>query len=552
MKIALAQINYHIGNFEANTEKIAKAIQRAKLEKADLIVFAELAICGYPPLDFLEYPEFMDQCRNAMNLLAKECIGIAAVVGGPSENSFDGKPLYNSAYFLADGKIQHISNKGLLPNYDVFDEYRYFEQGKKFELISCKNRKIALTICEDLWTTDEEMLYTACPMDEMVKGHPDLIINIAASPFSYSHAEKRKKILKANALKYNLPLVYVNHCGAQTELIFDGGSLMMDRKGNITEELKYFEEDFRICELPFNDTVSNKHSVKSTHIENTDNQTNKFSLIHDALILGIRDYFSKSGFEKAILGLSGGIDSALICVLAVRALGKENVRVVLLPSEFSSDHSVSDALLLADKLGIHKDVIKINSVYDAYMETLSDVFKDLPFDLTEENLQARSRGAILMAMSNKFRCILLNTSNKSELAVGYGTLYGDMCGGLSVIGDLYKTDVYSLADYINREEEIIPYNTITKPPSAELRPGQKDSDSLPDYEVLDKILFQYIEMKKGPENIIKAGFQKDLVYRVLKLVNINEYKRFQAPPVLRISDKAFGLGRRMQLSAKYH
>ena len=549
MKIALAQLNYHIGNFEFNTSKIVQAIRRAKLASADMIVFAELSVCGYPPLDFLTYHSFVEKCQTAIQIIEKECLDIAAIVGMPAVNDGVGKSLFNSAYFIADGKVQQICHKALLPNYDVFDEYRYFEPGKTFEILTYQGKKIAITICEDIWTMDENILYTVCPMDEMAKGEPDLMINIAASPFSFTHADTRKKTLSENALKYGIPLVYVNQCGGQTELIFDGGSMVMNKEGKILEELSYFEEDFKIWD--FSDKVSNVHTSSKENQNISNQDKNKYSLIQEALTIGIRDYFIKSGFKKAIIGLSGGIDSAIVCVLAVRALGKENVRVVLMPSAFSSAHSIADAIKLADTLEIQRDIIGIESIYQSFVNSLSPVFENMPFDITEENLQARSRGVLLMAMSNKFSCMLLNTSNKSELAVGYGTLYGDMCGGLSVIGDVYKTEVYELANYINQQEEIIPFHTITKPPSAELRPGQKDSDSLPDYAILDQILFQYIEMKNGADEIIQGGFDADLVQRILKMVDRNEYKRFQAPPVLRVSDKAFGMGRRMQLSGKY-
>ena len=370
------------------------------------------------------------------------------------------------------------------------------------------------------------------------------MINIAASPFNYSHAEERKKILEKNVLQYKAPLLYINHIGAQTDLLFDGGSLVYDNKGKLICEGNYFKEDFIVCEFDSGKLTA----VKS---QTPELPTLKTGRIYNALLMGISDYFSKMGFKKAVLGLSGGIDSAIVTVLAAHALGKENVHAVLMPSQFSSDHSVNDSVQLAKKLGVSYETIPIKSMYDAYASALENDFKDLPFDVTEENLQARIRGTLLMALSNKFKYILLNTSNKSELAVGYGTLYGDMCGGLSVIGDLYKTDIYELAQYINRNEEVIPGNIITKPPSAELRPGQKDSDSLPPYDVLDSVLYQYIEQAKGPDEIIAQGFDEALVLRILRMVNNNEFKRHQTPPILRVSSKAFGRGRRMPIVAKY-
>ena len=544
MKTALAQINYHIGNFEENISKIKQQIQKAKQEQAELIVFAELAISGYPPRDFLEFDDFIHRCTLGIENIAKECHGIAAIIGAPSVNTEKkGKPLYNSAYFLAEGKIMAVRHKTLLPTYDIFDEYRYFEPNRNFELIEYKGKKIALTICEDLWNLDEDPLYIINPMDELIKLQPDMIVNIAASPFNYNQKEIRKNVLIRNAKKYHLPVYYVNHVGAQTELLFDGGSTVVDAQGNIVDELNSFEEDFRVYpSLKKSERISSKNK----------NQTiSSIALIHDALVMGIKNYFEKQNFKKAILGLSGGIDSAVTLVLAARALGKENVRAVLMPSEFSSEHSVKDAKNLAENLDVKHDIIGIHEVFDVIDKNLKPYFEERPFNIAEENIQSRIRGILLMALSNKFGYILLNTSNKSEIAVGYGTLYGDMCGGLSVLGDIYKTQVYELAQFINKEKEIIPLNTILKPPSAELRPDQKDSDSLPDYDILDKILYQYIELRKGPNEIIAMGFDEKIVSKTLKLVNTSEFKRHQTPPILRVSPKAFGMGRRMPIVAKY-
>jgi len=547
MKIALAQLNYHIGNFESNVSKIKKAILRAKDAGADLIVFAELAVSGYPPRDFLEFDDFIDKCRIAIDDVASCCHGIAAIVGAPTKNpEFQGKDLFNSAYFLADGEVKEIIHKTLLPNYDIFDEYRYFEPNKVFQLIEYKGEKIALTICEDLWNLDNNPLYTINPMDELTKLQPDLMVNIAASPFNYNQYIKRTRILRDNARQYALPLFYVNHVGAQTELLFDGGSLVLDAEGKIVEELDYFNEDFEIY-----DTKNLRSHHRPLPISAYPEGKEKIGLVHDALVMGVKNYFEKLGFTKAILGLSGGIDSAVTLAIAAQALGNENVLSVLLPSQFSSGHSVDDSLEMVDNLGSPYELINIEETYKAYQKTLAPQFQDLPFGLAEENLQARTRGVILMALSNKFGHILLNTSNKSEAAVGYGTLYGDMNGGLSVIGDVYKTEVFELARYINRNGEIIPENIITKPPSAELRPNQKDSDSLPDYDILDEILFQYIEQRKGPGEIINMGFDEALVQKTLKMVNTCEYKRYQTPPILRVSPKAFGMGRRMPIVAKY-
>ncbi len=544
MKIALAQLNYHIGNFEANTRKITENIQLAKDKGADLVVFAELAICGYPPRDFLEFDEFIGLCETAVHEIAKSCTDIACIVGLPVKNELlQGKDLYNAAYFIEDGKVKAAVRKALLPTYDVFDEYRYFEPATQFNCIDFKGKKIALTICEDLWNINDNPLYISNPMDELIKEQPDVMINIAASPFSYTHDDERIKVLADNAKKYSLPVFYVNQVGAQTEIIFDGGSLVFDADGAMKAEMKYFEEDLQVFDLEEIENVRNKYpqSERLTDIEQ----------IHDALVLGIKDYFGKSGFSKAVLGLSGGIDSAVVCALACRALGPGNVMAVLMPSKYSSDHSVQDALDLVNNIGCMYEIVPIKDVAEAFDHTLAPAFKGLPFNLTEENIQARIRGIINMAMSNKFGYILLNTSNKSECAVGYGTLYGDMCGAIGVIGDVYKMQVFELAKYINKEREIIPVNTIVKPPSAELRPDQKDSDSLPEYEILDKILYQHIEKKQGSKAIIAQGFDEALVLRILKMVNVAEFKRYQTPPILRVSPKAFGMGRRMPIVGKY-
>ena len=547
MKIALAQINYHIGNFESNTAKVISALEKAKAGGADLVVFAELAVSGYPPRDFLEFDDFIERCLAAVGEIAKHCRGIAAIVGCPTRREeIKGKDLHNSALFLADGKVHDAAHKSLLPNYDIFDEYRYFEPFREFHVIPYMGKKIALTICEDIWDVGEDPLYTINPMDELMKQSPDLMINIAASPFNYDQARMRKEVMLVNVIKYKLPLFYVNHVGAQTELLFDGGSMVVSQKGFVLEELEYFEEDLRIFDL---EAVTSARLHES--LSPLGQQCEKIALIHNALVMGIRNYFGKLGFTKAILGLSGGIDSAVTMVLAAEALGSENVRAVLLPSHFSSEHSVKDALDLASNLGSPHDIISIERAFEEMEDTLRPVFGHLPFDITEENMQARLRGVILMAMSNKFGHILLNTSNKSEAAVGYGTLYGDMNGGISVLGDVYKTQVFDLARYINREKEIIPENTIIKPPSAELRPNQKDSDSLPEYGILDEILYQYIEKRLGPRELVKMGFDKATVDRILKLVNTNEHKRYQTPPILRVSPKAFGMGRRMPIVARY-
>lgn len=543
MKIAIAQLNFHIGNFEGNLGKMLWAVKEAKSQGANLICFSELATVGYPPRDFLEFEDFIELAERSVQELARAAQGIAIVVGSPTKNPVvEGKDHYNTAYFLAEGRVQQLQHKTLLPTYDIFDEYRYFEPASEWRVVEYQGKRIALTICEDIWNIgNENPLYTVCPMDEMITQRPDFILNLSASPFSFTQARTRIRIVQANVRRYGIPMFYVNHCGAQTELIFDGGSLVVSPDEKVFDELPYFEECIRTYEL---------EEVKKGGRHN-EQPKEKMPLIHDALITGIRDYFRKLGFRRAILGLSGGIDSALAAVLAARALGPDNVRVLLMPSQFSSGHSIHDARQLAETLGIQYDIIPIGGIYDAFLEALKPHFWAQEFNIAEENLQARARANLLMAMSNKFGNILLNTSNKSEAAVGYGTLYGDMCGGLSVIGDLYKTEVFDLARYINRDGEVIPENTITKPPSAELRPGQKDTDSLPPYDELDEILFHYIEKRKSPQDIIGMGYDEKLVRRVLRLVNVNEFKRYQMAPVLRVSDKAFGMGRRMPIVGKY-
>ncbi len=543
MKIALAQLNYHIGNIDGNLQKMLEAVAEAKKQGADIVAFGELAVCGYPPRDFLEFDDFINRCNKSVDALRQASDGIAIAVGAPSRNPvLAGKDLYNSAYFLYNGEILGVQHKALLPTYDIFDEYRYFEPADKFQTVNFKGKRIALSICEDIWNVgNENPLYTVCPLDEMMWQRPDLILNLSASPFDYAHAAARIHTVRVNVKQYRIPMFYVNGVGAQTDIIFDGGSLVMSPDGNVFDEMKYFEEDIKVYD--FDEVIQGGKS--------NEQPKDKIKLIHDALIVGIQDYFRKLGFKQAIIGLSGGIDSAVTTALAVKALGKENVRVLLMPSQYSTGHSVEDARVLAENLGVQYDIVPIKPMYDAFESTLQPYFEGKPFNVTEENIQARVRGMLLMAMSNKFGYILLNTTNKSEMAVGYGTLYGDLCGGISVLGDVYKMEVYALARYLNSPKALIPENTIVKPPSAELRPGQKDSDSLPHYEVLDPLLYQYIECRQGPNELIAKGFDEAMVLRVLRLVNINEFKREQAAPVLRVSSKAFGMGRRLPIVGKY-
>jgi NAD+ synthase (glutamine-hydrolysing) len=570
MKIYLAQQNYHIGNFEENTKKIISAIEDAKAAGAELVVFSELSVCGYPPRDFLEFSDFIDKCYQAIDEIRAHADTIGVIVGAPQRNPKPaGKDLFNAAWLLYEKEVKAVVHKTLLPTYDVFDEYRYFEPGMEWQVVPFKGVKIALTICEDIWNLGDNPLYRICPMDMLISQNPSIMINISASPFDYDHDEDRKEVIRQNVKKYHLPIVYCNAVGSQTEIVFDGGSLVYKANGELVKEMKYFDEDYYLANLVIDPQSSSAVVDRSIHLEVFDKdmrvgkmsdpdkvieyltRENNIAQIYQALVMGIKDYFAKMGFKKAILGSSGGIDSAVTLAIACEALGRENVMAVLMPSMYSTSHSVSDAEALSRKLGNPYEIIPIKDVYDAFLTALKPVFKDLPFSLAEENIQSRTRGNILMAIANKFGYILLNTSNKSELATGYGTLYGDMAGGLSVLGDVYKMQVYALAKYINRHDEIIPDNIIVKPPSAELRPGQKDSDSLPEYEVLDKVLYQYIERRQGPREIIAMNIDEALVRRILKLVNTNEYKRNQFCPIIRVSTKAFGVGRRVPIVGKY-
>ena len=558
MKIFLAQQNYHIGNFEANTQKILDAIGEAKTKGGDLIVFSELAVCGYPPRDFLEFDDFIEQSLRAVDRIREAADTIGVIVGAPSRNPVkEGKDLFNSAYLLHDKQIKGMAHKTLLPTYDIFDEYRYFEPSIEWDVLEFKGKKLAVTICEDIWNIAENPLYRTCPMDQLIKQQPDIMINISASPFDYGHAEGRTSTVKRNVEHYKLPMVYCNTVGSQTEIVFDGGSLVMNAEQDIVAELPYFSEALQSVtwndDGSFAEPVVHKGSTIKDYqdIPDSFNPQEGIDEIHKALLLGIKDYFSKMGFRKAIVASSGGIDSALVLALACEALGPENVHALLMPSQFSTGHSVSDAEQLSKNLGNPYDTLPIKDIFDAFSTTLEPIFKDLPFSVAEENLQSRIRGTLVMALSNKFGSILLNTSNKSELATGYGTLYGDMAGGLGVLGDCYKLQIYALSKYVNKEREIIPKNILTKPPSAELRPGQKDSDSLPDYPILDPILYQYIERRKGPKEIMDLGYDNLLITRILKLVNTNEYKRNQFCPIIRVSCKAFGVGRRLPIVGKY-
>ena len=544
MKIALAQLNYCVGNFEQNTKKIIDAALKAKAEGADLVAFSELSICGYFPFDCLEFSDFIEKCQWALDQIAEKCHDVPVLVGTPLHNGIEGqKPLFNAAVFMYQGKRQVFKKKHIGDN-PLFDERKYFEASHdEDQLLELAGHRIAVTLGDDLANHGSDPMLMENRMDELVGLKPDLCIAMAASAFDYTMPRYRCDVLRQTVLKHELPLLMVNQVGAQTHLIFDGGSMAFASNGYIDTTLPFFEETVQMIEtdsLCYYRTAEDRLAIPE-----------KASLIHDALVLGLRDYFQKMGFKNAIIGLSGGLDSALVTYFAAQALGAENVRVVLLPSQFSTDHSVSDAVALAEKLGVHYDTVAIKPLYDGFEASLKPFFEGRPFDVTEENLQARIRGVVLMAFSNKFGNVLLNTSNKSEAAVGYGTLYGDMCGGLSVIGDVYKSEAYELARFINRTDEIIPWHTIEKAPSAELRPNQKDSDSLPDYAILDQILYQYIECSKSAEEIVAQGFDKALVERTIRLVNRNEFKRHQVAPILRVSPRAFGTERVIPIVAKF-
>ena len=558
MKICIAQQNYHIGNFEENTNKIICAIEEAKKQEADIILFSEMSVCGYPARDFVEFNDFIEQCYQSIEKIKKVADSIGVLIGSPARNpAKKGKDLFNAAFFLYDQKIIAEVHKTLLPTYDVFDENRYFESANSWKVVPFKGKKLAITICEDIWNLGDNPLYRICPMDHLMEQSPDIMLNLSASPFDYTHDEDRKATIKANVLKYKIPLFYCNAVGSQTEIVFDGGSYAFDKNANLCGALPMFESAMQIFECNDDGTINAPILEPAARVPNKELNPSKLipelniDQVYQALVLGIKDYFNKMGFKKAILGSSGGIDSAVTLAIAVDALGKENVYAILMPSPYSTEHSVNDAVQLSKNLDNPHDIIAIKDVYESFLATLKPIFKDLPFSLAEENIQSRSRGNILMAIANKLGYVLLNTSNKSELATGYGTLYGDMAGGLGVLGDCYKMQVYALARYINRDKEIIPQNIIDKAPSAELRPNQKDSDSLPDYEVLDQLLYQYIEKRIDPAAIKALGFDTSLVDKTLKMVNNNEYKRNQFCPIIRISPKAFGVGRRVPIVGKY-
>jgi NAD+ synthase (glutamine-hydrolysing) len=543
VRIALAQINPTVGDFSGNSAKIIDYALRAKSAGVDLVLFPELSVCGYPPRDLVERPWFVERNRQAAEEIASRTLGIAVICGlvTPAKAA-TGKSVLNSAVLLRDGKIAAIQSKRLLPTYDVFDEVRNFAPADKQGIISFDGIPLALTICEDAWNDKnfwDRRLYGVDPVEDLIAAGGRILLNISASPFYLHKRELRQDMLSAIAKHYRMPVAMVNQVGGNDSLVFDGSSLVLGPNGEVIAQAKSFEEDL-IC---FDsETLQGDMHDRDDGVE---------SSAYAALVLGTRDYVCKCGFKKVVLGLSGGIDSALTAAIAVDALGKDNVIGVGMPGPYSSPGSIDDAAALAGNLGIRFELIRIDEIFHSYLQSMNPVFADLPPDVTEENVQARIRGSLLMAMSNKFGALVLTTGNKSEIGVGYCTLYGDMCGGLAVISDVPKTLVYRLARYVNSRVPLIPESTIEKPPSAELRPDQKDSDSLPPYDVLDTILEAYVEENQPPEEIAtKYVIDPALVRKVATMVDRSEYKRQQAAPGLKISPKAFGFGRRYPIAAK--
>jgi NAD+ synthetase len=541
MKIAAAQINPTVGDIAGNVEKILTNVGRAREMEAQLVVFPEMCITGYPPRDLLERPYFIDANSAALDDLAKKCKDIAVVVGFVEKNPAEGKPLYNACALIENGEISHVYYKSLLPTYDVFDEDRYFEPAAGGAPVKFGATKIALTICEDIWNDELYGVsrYHRDPVAELVKKKVGLVINISASPWWVGKEKLRTELVRRKATEHNVPVLLVNQVGGNDELVFDGASVCVNEKGDVIARAKSFEEDLVLVDL--------EHGAG----DQRGNDGSDPDMIYRALVLGTRDYAHKCGFKKAVIGLSGGIDSALVAAIAAAALGPDNVMGVAMPSEFSSDHSRTDAAALAKALGIRYETVGIQGIFKGYLAEFDKVFAGKPKDVTEENVQARIRGNMLMAISNKLGHLVLSTGNKSELSVGYCTIYGDMCGGLSVISDVPKTMVYRIAkEVVNKDVEVIPNSTITKPPSAELKPNQKDSDALGEYDQLDPVLKAYIEDHKSPDEIAASGVPADYVKKIVRMVEIAEYKRRQAAPGLKVTSKAFGMGRRFPIARK--
>jgi NAD+ synthase (glutamine-hydrolysing) len=573
VRIALAQINPTVGDFSGNLRKIAEFVERAAAEGAALVMFPELATCGYPPADLLEKESFVMRAEETLAAVAELTRGVdrpAVLCGSPMRcESASGKRVRNAAALMEDGEIKFVQQKMLLPFYDVFDEQRYFEPAKKQALTVVKGQAVAITICEDAWNDKmfwPRQMYLVDPIDELMRqwavlpqplsGHR-LILNISASPFWHGKLEVRQRMIGALAKRHHATVVMVNQVGANDSLIFDGGSFVAGPNGEVFAQARCFAEDLLVIETEGEIAAAGEDACAEETLGNEDGGDCKerTERTWQALVLGTRDYLSKCGFRKAIVGLSGGIDSALVAAIAVAALGAENVQGIGMPSEFSSSGSVTDAEKLAQNLGIAFSTAPIREIYEEFSKSLEPVFAAMgagtSFGLAEENLQPRIRGSLLMALSNKTGALVLTTGNKSEMACGYCTLYGDMVGALAVIGDVYKTEVYELSRWVNRDGEVIPEDTLTKPPSAELRPGQKDTDSLPPYEVLDPIVRAYIEDYSSAEEIVRSqGVELNLVRKVIRLVELSEYKRQQAAPVLKVSRKSFGMGRRFPIAAK--
>lgn len=543
MYIYVSQLNPIVGDLAGNTKKIIAEIKQAQTKKADVIIFSELCLTGYPPEDLLLLPQFIKSVESHLQMVIEASDNISTIVGLPRRNDNRAeKSLFNSAAIITNQTLIGYYDKILLPTYDVFDERRYFEPGKEVKEWMIAGKKITITICEDIWEHSKlltDTSYQRDPIEEIAILKPDCVFNLSASPFHLAKPSVRLQVAMNAAKTTKSPVILCNQVGGNDSLIFDGYSLVINSEGQLTQIAKGFENDHISVTIPLSSTVI-QH--KWDHLED---------LFH-ALVLGLKDYFAKSNMQKACIGLSGGIDSALVACIAVKALGKDNVLGILMPSRFSSEGSLLDATTLAKTLGIRTETISIEPPFEAYLKLLAPTFQNAPFDVTEENLQARIRGMILMAISNKWGYIVLSTGNKSELAMGYSTLYGDMCGGLAVISDLTKQQVYALSNWINKESQIIPKNTIEKPPSAELRPNQKDSDTLPDYSIIDNVLQDYIEKHQSPSEIAeKHKYPLEIVESLIKRIHNNEYKRRQSPPGLRVSPKAFAAGRRFPIVQKW-
>ena len=560
MRVALAQINPIIGDIDGNCLLISEAIARGAEQGAELVVLPELSITGYPPKDLLLKPAFIKACEQALQDLAKACRGVAALIGHPcASDKSAGRMLYNAASLCYDGRVQQRRVKSLLPTYDVFDEHRYFEPGPEVQITPFQDKKLGISICEDLWNVHDEpdrKLYHDNPVGELANRGADLFINCSASPFTVGKHDIRLGLMRAAAKRHGLPMLYCNQVGGNDELVFDGHSCAVGPDGEVIAHAKGFEPDLLIVDIPTGGT-----DKPAAEMRNEPPVEGVASAYH-ALVLGLSDYCRKCGFKSVVLGLSGGIDSAVSCAIAVAALGKENVHGVTMPSRYSSDGSVSDAQLLAQNLGIDFHTVPIEPAHTAFESMLEPIFQGTDPGVAEENIQARARGVVLMAISNKFGSMLVTTGNKSELAVGYCTLYGDMAGGLAVLSDVPKILVYEIANWINDSEDsplrkafgkaVIPPDTITKPPSAELRENQTDQDSLPPYDLLDEIIERFVEREQSARQIIEeTGFDQDTVLRIVRLIDLNEYKRKQAAPGLKITGRAFGFGRRMPIAQRY-